>query len=190
MRLLGILPFARELLTRAVYHGDIVVDGTAGNGHDTLFLANLVGEHGKVYSFDIQTTAIDATRKRLSDHQVLDRVELIHDGHENIDKHFLPDHAQQVAGAIFNLGYFPGGDKEIVTTAETTISAIQQLLHSLKKEGILVLVVYHGHPEGQKERDELLPFVQSLPQEQYHVLQYGFTNQRNNPPFIIAIEKR
>ena len=59
----------------------------------------------------------------------------------------------QVTGAIFNLGYLPGGDKSIVTTPSTTISAIKQLLDIMAKEGIIVLVIYHGHPEGAVERD-------------------------------------
>ncbi len=34
--------------------GDCVVDATAGNGHDSLFLARLVGPAGLLYSFDVQ----------------------------------------------------------------------------------------------------------------------------------------
>lgn len=191
MKLAGILPFARELLKTAVSAGDIAVDATAGNGHDTLFLCGLVGRQGTVYSFDIQAEAIAATKKRLAQHAVADEVvQLIHDGHEKLTHYLTPAHHGQVAGAVFNLGYLPGSDKSVVTTPETTLAAIDQVLQQLKKEGIVVLVVYHGHPEGKKERDELLPFVASLSQEEYHVLQYGFINQRNAPPFIIAIEKR
>ena len=57
-------------------------------------------------------------------------------------------------------------------------------------EGIIVLVIYHGHPEGQVERDAVLKFAEELDQKQSHVLRYGFINQQNNPPFIVAIEKR
>jgi len=32
--------------------------------------------------------------------------------------------------------------------------------------------------------------VTSLPQDKAHVLHYGFMNQKNAPPFIVAIEKR
>ncbi|MDQ0254953.1 putative methyltransferase [Evansella vedderi] len=190
MKLLGVLPFARELLYRVVEDGDIVIDGTAGNGHDTLFLAKLVGSEGVVYSFDIQEAAIEATEKRLEEKEYLERVKLIHDGHENVLSHLRDEHAGKITGAIFNLGYLPGSDKTVVTTPATTIAAVHDILGQMKKEGILVLVVYHGHKEGKKERDELLPFVRELPQEEFHVLEYRFTNQKNNPPFIIAIEKR
>ncbi|WP_078594938.1 tRNA (mnm(5)s(2)U34)-methyltransferase [Evansella clarkii] len=190
MKLSGVLPFARELLQKAVSAGDVVIDGTAGNGHDTLFLAQLVGEHGTVYSFDIQQQAIESTGRRLSEKEAEHQVRLIHDGHEKISQHLSSEHYGKVAGSVFNLGYLPGSDKTVVTTPETTISAVEQVTEHLKPEGILLLVVYHGHPEGQVERDTLLPFVRSLPQEEFHVLEYRFTNQKNNPPFIIAVEKR
>lgn len=190
MKLLGVLPFARELLTKAVSEGDIAVDGTAGNGHDTLFLANIVGSGGTVYSFDIQKEAIEATKQRLVTHELLGSVLLIHDGHEHFLSHLREEHKGMIAGAIFNLGYLPGSDKTVVTTPNTTITAVTDILREMKKEGILVLVVYHGHVAGKVERDELLPFVRSLPQEDYHVLEYRFTNQKNDPPFIIAVEKR
>ncbi len=41
----------------AAGEGDIVIDATMGNGHDTQFLAELVGENGHVYAFDIQESA-------------------------------------------------------------------------------------------------------------------------------------
>ena len=40
------------------------------------------------------------------------------------------------------------------------------------------------------ERDALMEFVKAIDQKKAHVLQYRFINQSNNPPFIIAIEKR
>ncbi|MDG5787758.1 class I SAM-dependent methyltransferase [Evansella sp. AB-P1] len=190
MNLLGVLPFARELLNKVVSEGDIVIDGTAGNGHDTLFLTKLVGKTGKVYSFDIQEEAINATYDRLLKENMEHVATLIHDGHENVLNHLEKEHHHQVAGAIFNLGYFPGGDKGIVTTPDTTISAVEKILLHLRKGGILVLVVYHGHPEGKFEKELLVPYVRKLPQDQYHVLEYRFTNQMNNPPFIIGVEKR
>lgn len=190
MKLDRILPFARILLEKAVKPGDIAVDATAGNGFDALFLAKLAGNAGHVYAFDIQDEAIAATYSRLESENLQSRCTLFKTGHENM-KISLPETTYgHIAGAIFNLGYLPGGDKAIVTKANTTISAIGQLLDIMKPEGIIVLVIYHGHPEGAVERDLLLQYVSTLPQEHAHVLQYRFMNQVNNPPFIIAIEKR
>lgn len=190
MKLHRILPFARLLLENAVQPGDIVVDGTMGNGFDTAFLARIIGENGHVYAFDIQSEAIQNTTVRLATEQLLDRCTLFHAGHEQLNS-LIPVHeTRKMTGAIFNLGYLPGGDKSITTHGSTTISAIEQLLHLMAPEGIIVLVIYHGHPEGEAERDELLEYVKNIPQDKAHVLHYGFMNQVNHPPFIVAIEKR
>ncbi|PLR79446.1 16S rRNA (cytosine(1402)-N(4))-methyltransferase [Bacillus sp. V3-13] len=190
MKLERILPFAKTLLSRAVEPGDIVVDATLGNGHDALFLANLVGPEGKVYGFDIQEKAILSSKARLAEHNLLDRITLFHKGHQHMVETIPAADHGRITGAIFNLGYLPGGDKEIVTRPGTTISAVEQLLKMMAPEGIIVLVIYHGHQEGAAERDELLQYLEELDQNTAHVLQYRFINQKNNPPFITAIEKR
>jgi predicted methyltransferase len=190
MKLTQILPFARKLLETAVSPGDIVVDATLGNGHDTLFLAHLVGADGHVFGFDIQKDAIMSTANRLEEQKLLERVTLFQKGHEHIERSIPSSDHGKVTGAIFNLGYLPGGDKSIVTKPNTTISAIEQLLSIMAIEGVIVLVIYHGHPEGAVERDQLLQYVRKIDQQKAHVIQYGFINQNNHPPFIIAIEKR
>ncbi|MDQ0208202.1 class I SAM-dependent methyltransferase [Alkalicoccobacillus murimartini] len=190
MKLKGILPFARELLDHAITEGDTAVDATAGNGHDTCYLAKLVGQKGRVYSFDVQEAAVEATKARLHKEELLERVDLHHTGHEHAVEMIQPEHLPTLKAAIFNLGYLPGSDKSITTHAETTIKAISGLFHAMTAEGIIVLVVYHGHAEGAIEKEAILDYVRQLPQEKAHVLQYGFVNQKNAPPFIVAIEKR
>ena len=37
--------------------GDLVVDATAGNGHDTLWLADVLGASGQLHAFDTEVTA-------------------------------------------------------------------------------------------------------------------------------------
>lgn len=185
-----ILPYAKKLLEITITNGDVVVDATLGNGHDTLFLANLIGESGRVYGFDLQEAAILTSIERLKQHGMADRVTIFHTGHEQLSKLIPAEHHGKVKAAIFNLGYLPGSDKSIVTKPETTISAIEQLLEMMIPEGIIILVIYHGHAEGAIERDALLTYCQEIDQKKAHVLQYRFINQQNNPPFIIAIEKR
>ncbi|WP_026690745.1 class I SAM-dependent methyltransferase [Alteribacter aurantiacus] len=189
--LAGVLPFTRHLLEKAVPEGGLAVDATAGNGHDTVFLAKLVGESGTVVSFDIQDAAIHATQARLDAATKLnlsERVTLVKDSHENVLEHL--DEDPLVHGAVFNLGYLPGSDKSVTTTPSSTIRAVEHLFSTLAPGGVIVLVVYHGHEKGKVERDALIDFVRGIPQEEAHVLEYRFTNQRNNPPFIVAIERR
>ncbi|WP_078379321.1 class I SAM-dependent methyltransferase [Sutcliffiella halmapala] len=190
MKLERVLPYSKKLLKLAITEGDIAVDCTVGNGHDTVFLAELVGSSGHVYGFDIQEQAIKETAEQLDKKEASKRVTLFKASHARLLEHIPVEDHSNIRGAIFNLGYLPGGDKEIVTLAESTITAIEQLLSVMTKEAVIVLVVYHGHPEGQVERDALLDFVMNLDQKKAHVLQYRFMNQVNNPPFIIAIEKK
>ncbi|KGR87761.1 tRNA (mnm(5)s(2)U34)-methyltransferase [Lysinibacillus odysseyi] len=185
MRLERVLQYAQTLLQSAVGNGDIAVDATAGNGHDTLFLAELVGDDGFVYAFDVQKQAVDATLHRLLDHALEHRAIVLNDGHENVAKYV----DKPVSGAIFNLGYLPGSDHEVITRPNTTIQALESLLQLLKIGGIVVLVIYHGHEGGKEERDEVIRFVSALPQKSIHVLRYEFLNQKNDPPFVIALEK-
>lgn len=185
MRLQRVLQYAQALLTDVIEEGDTVVDATAGNGHDTLFLAHLVGDFGQVYSFDIQKEAVDATLHRLLDNALEHRAIVLNDGHENVAKYV----DKPIAAAIFNLGYLPGSDHSIVTKPNTTLQAIDELLKLLKVGGIIILVVYHGHEGGKEERDSLIQYVSELSQKYVHVLRYEFLNQQNDPPFIIALEK-
>jgi predicted methyltransferase len=152
----------RTLLEKTVQEGDVVVDATVGNGKDTLFLTRLVGAKGRVYGFDIQKEAIEATSLQLAEHDLSERATLFHLGHQNLDEAIPPVHIGLIKAAIFNLGYLPGGDKTIVTRPKTTIQAIRQLLEMMASGGLIVLVIYHGHPKGAVERDYLLRYVQQL----------------------------
>lgn len=185
-----ILPYARKLLQSTVNVGDIAIDATIGNGNDTIFLANLVGESGHIYGFDIQDLAIQKTHERLVKENLSNQVTIVQKSHSQV-KEVIPSHLHgKVKGAVFNLGYLPGGDKSIVTVPESTISAIQQILEIMAPEGIIVVVIYHGHEGGKFEKNALMEYVQNIPQDLAHVLIYRFLNQSNNPPFIVAIEKR
>lgn len=184
MTLKRVLPFARELLKEAIQPGDIAIDATAGNGHDTRYIAELVGEQGHVYAFDIQEEALRKTSERLGEFR--NRATLILDGHQ----HVLNYVTREISGAIFNLGYLPGSDHSVVTKGETTLQAIEGILKQLKIGGLIVLVVYHGHEGGKEERDAVMDYVASLPQTHADVMKYEFLNQVNHPPFIVAIEKK
>ncbi|HLR62707.1 MAG TPA: class I SAM-dependent methyltransferase [Lentibacillus sp.] len=185
----GIIHYAHHLMKEAVNQGDTVIDATCGNGHDTLFLSRLVGESGHVFGFDIQEQAIANTKYRL-DQNNRTNTTVIKDSHSNFVHHIPIDKLTRLGGAIFNLGYLPGSDKSVITRSETTILAIEGILSHLKQNGIVVLVVYHGHEGGDLEREQLMRYVRLLDQKQYHVLYYGFINQKNDPPFILAIQKK
>ncbi|MDR3543945.1 MAG: class I SAM-dependent methyltransferase [Desulfosporosinus sp.] len=166
-------------------NGDIAVDCTMGNGHDTAFLCQLVGEKGKIYAFDVQESAIINTKKKLQELNLLERAELILDDHQNIDKYIK----ENVKLVIFNLGYLPGGNHEITTKKETTLEALQKCLELLEPNGIILCVIYPGHENGKLEKEALGSLTSKLSQKDYNVVNICFTNQINNPPELLCIEK-
>lgn len=177
---------AKELIAKVVLKNDMVIDATVGNGNDTLFLCDLIGENGKVIGFDIQDIALRKTEKKLKDRNMLDRVQLINSGHENLKKHV----ETKVSAIMFNLGYLPGNNHDITTKHETTLEAIKQGIDLLKKNGVMTIAIYPGHSEGIREKEKVLEFLCTIDQKQANVLKMEFINQKNNPPLLIAIEKK
>lgn len=182
------LHYSRTLLKNTLIPGDVVVDATVGNGNDTVLLATLVGKYGTVYGFDLQEQAIKKTKEKLLLTGLSNQVKLFQQGHETIGS-ALPENTL-LAGAIFNLGYLPNGDKTVITTGKTTLIAVKEILPRLRKGGLLLIVVYYGHEGGKLEKGQILSFVQTLSQNDFTVLRYDFLNQKNNPPFLIVIEKK
>lgn len=178
-----ILDFAKRILKECIQADSICVDCTMGNGHDTLFLAQQA-PCGQIYSFDIQPQALEHT-KALLEQQKIGNVQLILDSHSSL-KQYVTGPADAV---VFNLGYLPGGDKSITTHTETTLSAIRDALDLLSDSGILVVVLYPGHPEGARESERLQEYLKGLDSGRYDVVQYAFLN-KNHPPYLIAVQKR
>jgi len=176
---------AKSIMNAHVKPGQIVLDCTVGNGNDTLLLSLLVGEKGKVYGFDIQSVAIERTRKKLINEGLEDRVILINDSHENIDKYI----SRGLDFIIYNLGYLPNGDKEIRTNANSTLKSIKKALALLNNNGLLLVTCYTGHEGGMEEWKSLEQYFKNLNQHYYSVLEFKFINQKNNPPILYGIEK-
>lgn len=177
---------ASDILRRAVEPGDTVVDATMGNGHDTLFLCELVGEQGKAYAFDVQAQAVENTRKRLAEEGVLDRAALFCLGHE----HMAEQVREPVAAAVFNLGWLPGGDHSVTTHWETTRQAVDAALRLLKPRGVLVICAYPGHAEGDRERQALMDMLAALPPQQYNVLWHKFLNAGPGAPECFVVQRQ
>lgn len=176
---------SRYLMENIVKKGSTAVDATVGNGNDVLVLADLVGNSGKIYGFDIQYDAIKNAERKLKKNNLNMRVKLINDGHENMSK-YIVDYVDFV---IFNLGYLPGGDHNIITSPYTTIKALELSLSLLKKGGHVILTSYYGHPGGYEEKVAIENFLYQLNQKMFNVIKFNFINQANNPPILFCIEK-
>lgn len=158
------------------------VDATCGNGHDTLWLA----EHfARVYAFDLQQTAIAATAERLRE-KGKTNVQLICASHSRMAE-YVKDQPQVI---VFNLGYLPGGDKSICTTAASTLPAIASALQLLAVNGLLCVTMYQGHSEGYLERLRLLDWAAGLDPSTYHCIRTDMVNQTHMPPEILWITKK
>ena len=175
----------KVLLEDVIELGDIVIDATMGNGYDTKYLSEKVGENGLVYSFDVQEEAIKSTRKKLEKSQLIDRVKLILDGHENMDSYIT----EGVSCVLFNLGYLPRAKHQIITKPDTTIKAIEKSL-VLKPHGVVSIAIYTGHEGGMDEFNAVFEYVKNLDQTKFNVLNCNFVNQINNPPRLVLIEKK
>lgn len=205
-----ITEWCHHFIAEQVKEGDICIDATMGNGNDTEFLCGLVGESGKVYAFDIQEQAVEATRKRLSEAGFLERAELFCASHAEMDvvvngcgdgcseqravsrgkRHVAKSCVGDVSCIVFNFGYLPGGDHHVATNAETSIAAIEKGLCLLKKQGVMSLCIYSGGDSGFEERDALLPYLKTLDPKKYLVIVSEYYNRPNNPPIPVMIVKR
>ena len=177
---------AADALERAIRPGDRVIDATLGNGHDTCILAALVGEQGRVYGFDIQPDAVARTRATLLEKGLLDRCELHAVGHEHVAEYV----AEPVRAAVFNLGWLPGGDKNVTTHWETTRIAAEACLSLWERGGICTICAYPGHKEGDRERHALTDWLSALRPQEYNVLHSRFINAGPGAPECFIIQKQ
>ena len=46
----------------------------------------------------------------------------------------------------FNLGFLPGGDREIITRPGTSVAAVQAALDIVRPDGLVSVLAYTGHP--------------------------------------------
>lgn len=181
----GPVPLSHLVIHRFLRKGDTAVDATCGNGHDTLLLAQLVGETGSVWAFDIQEQAINQTARRLTEAGLAERVMLLHEGHETM--------ADQVSGGLavvmFNLGYLPGGDQTIITQPGTTLAAFGQALELLRPGGILAVTIYPGHDGGASERRTVDGWAAGLAPQAFHTWRMGQLNVPSDAPYFVLVQK-
>ncbi|MFA5700216.1 MAG: class I SAM-dependent methyltransferase [Desulfuromonas sp.] len=207
-RLTDIIGWSHRLSAEILSPGDLAIDLTAGNGNDTLHLAQcaVAQERGCVIGFDIQRCALNTSAIHLTEHgfsvaihpeetahEALPAaytrpdtgVHLFHCGHQHLERHL--HRAPKVI--IGNLGYLPGANHAITTSVATTIHAVEQGLAALLPQGRLILVVYPGHPAGDEEAHALLQFFTKLPKQRWDNITIGCPNA-TNAPFLLGAERR
>ena len=162
--------------------GDCAIDATLGNGYDTQFLAQKVGTSGHVYAFDIQKESIEQSTRFLEKNNLENRVTFYLSCHSKIKQNLPIELVGKIKTVTFNLGYLPGGDKNIITKPDSTLSALQQAYHYLSDDGIISLISYRGHEGGRCEFEEIEKLIK---QENWPVQKIPGSEAPNSPVLFI-----
>lgn len=178
---------AWSLLRPLIQAGDLVIDATAGNGHDTVFLADCVGPSGRVIAFDVQEEAIRSAALRVDEANFSERVAFHLKSHVQMMDHAQP---RSVAVVMFNLGYLPGEDHGTTTTAAETLTAMDAAAHMLKPGGVLSVVCYPGHAAGALEAKAVESWMTARAESGWRVAKYGMLGTQRPAPFLLLGDMR
>jgi len=163
--------------------GEVAVDFTMGNGNDTLFLSNTVGEGGRVYAFDIQQEALASTKAHLCEGGAPENYTLICASHHRV-KEFVKE---PIKAGMFNLGYLPRSGKKAVTTMrETTMPAVEAAIDLLLPDGVLIVAIYPGHEEGALEGEMLREYFSTLSKYKICASEFRILNSPTSPYFFLV----
>lgn len=182
------LDLAQDYWRKLIQPGDCVIDATSGNGHDTLFLAQLLlsdERPGSLIAIDKQSQAVEATFQRLSSHlspKALAHIRFLNQCHTTFPNDLAPT---SVALIVYNLGYLPGGKKTLTTVGQTTLQSLEAALPLIKPGGCISLTCYPGHPEGKIEEDLVLQFSASLNPRSWNCCFHRWTNRYESPGLLL-----
>ena len=174
---------AHAILKAALRPGDTVIDATAGHGHDTVFLAGCVGPGGRVLAFDLQSQAIQSARENVNAAGLSSRVAFHHTSHARMAEHAA---AKSIAAIMFNLGYLPGDDHELTTTAPETLTALAAAAELLQPGGVLTVVCYPGHPAGAAEAEAVEAWLTAMAAHGWQVAKYAMLGTLRPAPFLLV----
>ena len=197
MRRISLVNVAHKLIKDKLHPGDIAIDATVGNGHDTVFLVEKVSPSGRVYGFDIQQAALDSTWAKLqsgcragekvySDTFLLT---LIHASHADMAEKIPAQFHGKISAIMFNLGYLPGGDKNITTRTESTLTALAIASRMLSSNGILTILAYPGHQGGDQESIAVKNWCEQLDEKQFGVRIIYSTEDKVSAPRLYVVDK-
>lgn len=181
--MIDLLKLEKDFIKPHIKRGGICIDFTCGNGNDTLFLAKEIGEDGKVYAFDIQDQAITNTKNLLEQNNIKN-VKLIKSSHANVKQYVK----EKICCGVFNLGFLPGGDKNITTNHQSTIEAIVSATELLDYDGVILIAVYPGHKEGEIEGNLIREYLKCVDRHVFCCSEFHIVNSPTSP-FFYLIEK-
>lgn len=155
---------------------DIVIDATCGNGKDSLRLTELVPE-GHVYAIDIQEIALQKAQALIP--------------HSNIT-YLLQSHVDlppvQVKLIVYNLGYLPGGNKDLTTLTASTLESLSRAAQLIGMGSAISITCYPGHPEGAREAEAIQKWAEGLDPEKWKITTHHWREKSPNLFFIVKIK--
>lgn len=178
----------QDFLAARLVDPRLCIDATCGNGGDTAFLCRLVGEGGRVLGFDIQPEAIASTRARLEQARVPAGQYALHcDSHAHLLQYVQPG---TVDAVMFNLGWLPGADHGVFSTADSSIPALEAALQAVRPGGVVSAILYSGAVIGTDEKQAVLAWLRALPLKDFTVLVCDFANWAETAPLPCFILKK
>ncbi len=180
--------FAHTFLAQHLTTPRLCIDATCGNGHDSLFLAQLLPEGGQLLALDLQPEAIAQTAARLEGAGIAPtQYTLLCDDHANLAQYAAQSSADTI---LFNFGWLPGADHTVFSAAQSSLPALEAALTLLKKGGILSAILYSGQGIGSAEKEAILTWMHRLPLAEYTVLICEFANWADTAPLPCFILKK
>jgi len=202
--------------------GDLAIDATCGNGHDTLELVSILSRAGggRVVACDIQESAIESSKAKLL-RELEGLMERVRDsggqwllsptepgprlagfkGDVAVDWR-LGGHEEMLEGCerlgarvvVFNLGYLPGSDKTVFTSAQGTMRAIPAALEAVGVYGCVSVTCYAGHEEGKREQEAVLDLARGLAVQDWSSYVLEWANARNkrtgtHAPLLVLLQR-
>ncbi|WP_201456279.1 class I SAM-dependent methyltransferase [Chlamydia sp. 17-3921] len=177
----NVVCLSHEVFHEIVVPGDTVVDATCGHGWDSLVLARLLQGQGKLVAYDIQKEALESAKtlfERSLTQEERSIIELKKRSHEEISE-------TQIKLIHYNLGYFPKGNKAITTLTTTTLRSLKSALKALVPQGVITIVCYPGHEEGERETLAIEAWATNLDPQHWQVSSFHVMNRSKAPKLLI-----
>lgn len=171
----------------------LLVDATCGNGHDSLYLLSHAPAAAVLLCLDVQEAALQRTRARLKAAGLEGRARFHLRGHQELGT-ILTELKRDMSGyrlacVCFNLGWLPGGDKSLITSAPYSLAALEASLTELEPQGVISMHCYTGHAGGQEEADALAARVEVLPPRRWRVLHTVDANRMGQGESLLLLER-
>lgn len=189
----------RALAAFAPPAAPLLVDATAGNGQDSLFLARNAPPGARLLCLDVQECAVRATKSLLAAYGLADVALVLQRGHEDLAAileelaeaggvQALPG-ARPLACVVFNLGWLPGGPRSVTTTPDKSLAALEAALRALAPGGCISLHCYTGHAGGAHEAALLTRRVRELPPRHWRALSFMDVNRPERVESLLLLER-